>query len=137
MRARDPDHEGFVERDGIKVVYDLYGEGAPAVFLVPSSPITHARSWKALIPYLARHLTVVTTDGRGTGRSDRPHQSARYGPEEIDADLVAVLDAAGIARPFSSPTATPRMGAAAGRRPSRPCHRARRDRARHRGRART
>ena len=97
MRARDPDHEGFVERDGVKVAYELYGEGgAPAALLVPASPITHARSWKGLIPSLARHLTVVTTDGRGTGRSDRPHQSARYAPDEIVADLVAVLAAAGV-----------------------------------------
>jgi pimeloyl-ACP methyl ester carboxylesterase len=97
VRARDPDHEGFVERDGVKVAYELYGEGgAPAAFLVPASPITHARSWKGLIPYLARHLTVVTTDGRGTGRSDRPHESARYRPDEIVADLVAVLAAAGV-----------------------------------------
>jgi pimeloyl-ACP methyl ester carboxylesterase/predicted glycosyltransferase len=97
VRARYPDHEGFVERDGVKVAYELYGEGgAPAAFLVPASPITHTRSWKGLIPYLARHLTVVTTDGRGTGGSDRPHQSARYGPDEIVADLVAVLAAAGV-----------------------------------------
>jgi pimeloyl-ACP methyl ester carboxylesterase/predicted glycosyltransferase len=96
MRARYPDHEGFVERDGVKIAFEVYGEGAPAAFLLPASPITHARSWKALIPYLSRHLTVVTTDGRGTGRSDRPHQSERYGPDEIEADIVAVLAAAGV-----------------------------------------
>jgi pimeloyl-ACP methyl ester carboxylesterase/predicted glycosyltransferase len=96
MRARYPDHEGFVERDGVKVAYEIYGEGGPAAFLVPASPITHARSWKGLIPFLSRHLTVVTTDGRGTGRSDRPHQSERYGPDEISADMVEVLAAAGV-----------------------------------------
>ena len=93
MRARYPDHEGFVERDGIKVAYEVYGEGGLAALLVPSSPITHARSWKGLIPFLSRHLTVVTTDGRGTGRSDRPHDSECYGPDEVEADLVAVLHA--------------------------------------------
>lgn len=96
MRARDPDHEGFVERDGVKIAYDVYRGSGLAVFLVPSSPITHARSWKALIPFLSRHVTVVTTDGRGTGRSDRPHELERYEPDEVAADLVAVLDAAGI-----------------------------------------
>ena len=35
MRARYPDHEGFVERDGVKVAYEIYGDGGPAVFLVP------------------------------------------------------------------------------------------------------
>ena len=93
MRARYPDHEGFVERDGIEVAYEVYGEGGPAALLVPSSPITHARSWKGLIPFLSRHLTVVTTDGRGTGRSHRPHDSECYGPDEVEADLVAVLHA--------------------------------------------
>lgn len=98
MRARYPDDEGFVERDGLKVAYEVYGEGAPAAFLVPASPITHARSWKGVIPFLSRHVTVVTTDGRGTGRSDRPHQLELYGPDEIDADMVAVLHAADVSQ---------------------------------------
>ena len=98
MRARYPDHEGFVERDGVKVAYEVYGEGGLAAFLVPSAPITHARSWKGLIPFLSRHLTVVTTDGRGTGRSDRPHRRECYGPTRSTATCVAVLDAAGVTR---------------------------------------
>ena len=110
MRARDPDHEGFVERDGVKVAYEVYGEGAPAVFLVPSSPITHARSWKGLIPFLSRHLTVVTTDGRGTGRSDRPHESERYGPDEIEPTWSPCSTPPVCARPSSSPTVTRRRG---------------------------
>jgi pimeloyl-ACP methyl ester carboxylesterase len=96
MRAREPDRAGFVDRDGTKVAYEVYGHGQPAIFLIPSSPIVHSRSWKGLIPFLSRHFTVVTTDGRGTGRSDRPHTSGRYGPDEVDADLVAVVDAAGV-----------------------------------------
>ena len=92
MRVRYPDREGFVERDGVKVAYEVYGDGAASVFLVAASPITHARSWKGLIPFLSRHLTVVTIDGPGTGRSDRPHERDRYRPDEITADLIAVLD---------------------------------------------
>jgi len=98
MRARYPDREGFVDRDGVKVGFGVYGEGGPAVLLVPASPITHARSWKGLVPFLARHLTVVTTDGRGTGRSDRPHHRERYGPDEIAGDLNSVVAAAGVDR---------------------------------------
>ena len=96
MRARYPDNEGFVDRDGVKVAYEVHGDGGPAVFLVPSSPITHARCWKGVLPYLSRHLTVITTDGRGTGRSNRPHERDRYGPDEIAADMVGVLDAVGV-----------------------------------------
>ena len=93
MRARYPDHEGFVDRDGVKVAFEVYGRGNPAVLFVPASPISHARSWKGLIPFLSRHMTVVATDGRGTHRSDRPHRRDCYDPDEVDGDLVAVLGA--------------------------------------------
>src|SRR6185437_3929770 len=68
------------------------------LLLIPASPITHARSWKGVVPALARRFTVVTTDGRGTGPSDRPRTPERYTPAEVTADLLAVLDAAGVDR---------------------------------------
>jgi pimeloyl-ACP methyl ester carboxylesterase/predicted glycosyltransferase len=98
MRARLPDREGVIERDGVKVAYEVFDGGDLALFLIPASPITHARSWKGILPTLARRFTVVTIDGRGTGRSDRPHQSERYAPDEQVADLLAVLAAAEIDR---------------------------------------
>ena len=45
------------------------------------------------IPYLARHCRVVTFDGRGNGRSDRPQEAAAYDEREFAADALAVLDA--------------------------------------------
>jgi len=72
MRARYPDLDGFVDRDGVKVHYEVYDNDAPTLLLMPSWSITHARVWKAQIPYLARHWRVVVLDGRGNGRSDRP-----------------------------------------------------------------
>jgi pimeloyl-ACP methyl ester carboxylesterase/predicted glycosyltransferase len=96
MRARVPDTEGVIQRKGARVAFEIFGEGESALLLVPASPITHARSWKGIAPTLARRFTVVTTDGLGTGRSDRPRTSERYAPAEITADLLAVLEAAGI-----------------------------------------
>jgi pimeloyl-ACP methyl ester carboxylesterase len=43
-RARYPDSSGYIKRDGVRMQ----------------------------IPYLARHCRVLTFDGRGNGRSDRP-----------------------------------------------------------------
>ena len=93
MRARYPDRTGFVERDGVKVAYEVFGDGPRTVLLMPSWSIVHSRMWKAQVPYLARHARVVTFDGRGNGLSDRPRESAAYESAEFVADGLAVLDA--------------------------------------------
>ena len=92
-RARYPDSEGYVERDGVRVFYEVYGTGEPTVLLLPTWSIIHSRSWKMQIPYLARHCRVVTFDGRGNGRSDRPPEPDAYREEEFAADALAVMDA--------------------------------------------
>ena len=95
MRAREPDSDGFAERDGVKLAYEVFGDdpGRPTVVLLPTWQIVHSRHWKAQVPYLARHFRVVTFDGRGTGRSSRPAGAAAYTNLECAADVVTVLDA--------------------------------------------
>ncbi len=110
-RARYPDREGFAERDGVRLWYEVYdrggagagrgrtGEGAgtatnePTIVLVPTWQIVHSRLWKAQIPYLARHGRVVCFDPRGNGRSDRPTTSGAYAVREMAADILTVMDA--------------------------------------------
>ena len=94
-RARYPDASGYVERDGVRVFYEVYGSGEPTVLLLPTWSIIHSRQWKMQIPYLARHCRVVTFDGRGNGRSDRPQAAAAYDEREFAADALAVMDATG------------------------------------------
>lgn len=96
-RARYPDAEGLIERDGVRVFWESYGEGEP-LLLMPAWSIVPSRLWKAQIPYLARRYKVVVFDGRGNGRSDRPAGKAAYLPEEFMLDALAVMDAAGIER---------------------------------------
>jgi pimeloyl-ACP methyl ester carboxylesterase len=92
MRARQPDVAGFIERNGVSLHYEVYGDGAPTVLLLPAWSIVHSRVWKAQIPHLARHFRVVTFDGRGCGRSARPAGPAAYTRDQFAADAVAVLD---------------------------------------------
>ena len=92
-RARYPDREGFVERDGVRVFYEVYGDGEPTILLLPTWSIIHSRFWKAQIPYLARRFRVITFDGRGNGKSDRPPGPEAYAEQEFADDALAVMDA--------------------------------------------
>ena len=94
-RARHPDEEGFVERDGVRVRWERYGDGEPTLLLLPAWSIIHSRQWKAQIPYLARHYRVLTFDPRGNGRSDRPPTAEAYDDDQYVADALAILDATG------------------------------------------
>lgn len=104
MRAREPDHQGAVVCDGVRVAYDRYeplepaSGPAPAIVLLTSWAIVHMRQWKAQVPYLARHFPVITVEGRGNGRADRPGTAQAYADEHCVADAIAAMDATGTAR---------------------------------------
>jgi pimeloyl-ACP methyl ester carboxylesterase/predicted glycosyltransferase len=97
-RARYPDEEGFAERDGKRLFYEVYGEGEETVFLLPTWSLVHSRHWKMQIPYFARHFRVLVMDGLGNGRSDRCLDPRRYGSAEFARDCLAVMDASGTER---------------------------------------
>ena len=71
MRARQPDQSGYVERNGVKTYYEVHGEGASTLPLMPAWSIVHSRLWKAQVPYLARHYR------RPRQRSVRPSARRR------------------------------------------------------------
>jgi pimeloyl-ACP methyl ester carboxylesterase len=92
-RARYPDEEGFVERDGVRVFYEIYGAGSPTVLFLPTWTIIHSRHWKMQLPYFARHARAITFDPRGNGRSDRLADPEAYAESAFAEDALAVLDA--------------------------------------------
>jgi len=94
-RARYPDETGYVERNGVRVFWERYGDGEPTILFLPTWSIVHSRVWKAQVPYFARRHRVLTFDGRGNGRSDRPLEPHAYAPSEFVGDALAVMDATG------------------------------------------
>jgi pimeloyl-ACP methyl ester carboxylesterase len=92
-RARYPDSEGFVERDGMRLFYEVYGDGEETIFLLPTWSFLHSRLWKMQIHYFARHFRVLVMDGLGNGRSDRCKDPKRYRAVEFARDSLAVMDA--------------------------------------------
>jgi len=94
-RALSPVESGYAERGGVRVAYEVFGEGEQTLLLLPPWAITHSRFWKLQVPYLARHFRVVTFDGRGNGLSDRPETAGEYGQRHTAADALNVLDTVG------------------------------------------
>ena len=97
-RARYPDEQGYADRAGNRLFYEVYGDGDPTLFLLPTWTLIHSRFWKAQIPYFARLMRVLTFDGLGNGRSDRPRAGAAYGFEPFAQDALAVMDTTGTER---------------------------------------
>ena len=96
MRPRQPDIDAHIERDGVKINYEVMGDGPVTVLLLPSWSIAHSRIWRMTAPYLSRFYRVVTFDGRGNGKSGRPTDPVAYREREFALDAIAVLDAVGV-----------------------------------------
>ncbi len=94
-RTLGPAQVGTTVRDGVRLAWQVHGEGETTLVMMPTWSIIHSRFWKAQVPYLSRHFRVVTFDGRGCGRSGRPQGAAAYAEREFAEDTVAVMDATG------------------------------------------
>jgi pimeloyl-ACP methyl ester carboxylesterase len=92
MRAKLPDSEGFVTRDGVKLAYEVYGDGADTMLFIPPWSIVHSRIYKAQLPYFSERFRCIAYDGRGNGKSDRPDDVAAYSLDSYLADALAVMD---------------------------------------------
>ena len=96
MRALQPDQTGYAVNDGVRIYYEVCGDGDPAVLFVPGFQVMHGRAWKMQVPSFARWSRMVVYDSRGSGRSDRP--ATEYGKEALVGDALAVVDHLGIER---------------------------------------
>lgn len=93
MRAKLPDKNGYIEREGVKIYYEVYGDGPETIVFVPPWSIVHSRIYKAQLPYFSERFRCIAYDGRGNGKSDRPDDVAAYSLDNYVADAVAVMDA--------------------------------------------
>jgi pimeloyl-ACP methyl ester carboxylesterase/predicted glycosyltransferase len=93
MRARFPDQEGFVRREGVNLHYEIFGDGPQTMVFVPPWCIVHSRVYKAQLPYFSERFRCIAYDGRGNGQSDRPDETAAYSLANYIEDACAVMDA--------------------------------------------
>jgi len=81
----------MLDRDGVRLYYEVHGEG-PALILTHGYSAT-SQMWAGQIDPLAPHFKVVTWDMRGHGQSDYPQDQGAYSEEATVADMAALLDA--------------------------------------------
>ena len=82
-----------LDRDGIKIRYEVTGEG-PALLLTHGYSST-GQMWQGQLATLSPHFKVITWDMRGHGASDYPQDLAAYSEEATVADMAALLDVVG------------------------------------------
>jgi haloacetate dehalogenase len=95
--------ENFTKREiqtsGARIV-TVYGGNGPPLLLMHGNPFTHA-SWHKFAPRLAQDFTVVCTDLRGYGDSEKPPGGADHSGYSFRAmaqDQVEVMAALGFSR---------------------------------------
>jgi pimeloyl-ACP methyl ester carboxylesterase len=83
----------FIDRNGVKIYYEVHGEGPPLLFSHGYSASAHM--WRGQIAAFSKNYKLILWDMRGHGRSDYPEDQLQYSEEATVDDMAAVLDAAG------------------------------------------
>ena len=81
---------------GVELDVAIAGDPShPPVILLHGLPESH-RTWRGIIPDLARDHYVIAPDQRGFARSSKPANVSDYTPDKIVADLLALADHFGL-----------------------------------------
>jgi pimeloyl-ACP methyl ester carboxylesterase len=85
-----------LDRDGVKIYYEVHGSGPPLI-------LTHGYSstsamWNGQIEALSKQHQLILWDMRGHGQSDYPADPAAYSEALTVADIAALLDEVGAAK---------------------------------------
>lgn len=84
-----------LERDGVRIDYEVHGEAEGAVLLLTHGYGASRRMWDCNVRALARNRRIIAWDMRGHGSSDAPADSDQYSHHACVGDMAQLLDAAG------------------------------------------
>lgn len=82
---------GFVENNGVKIEYGIYGDmnAEPLLLLPPNGGDMHCFD-DSILPEMSKHFKVITVSPRYTGNSDMGDDGLTF--EILSDDLVVLLD---------------------------------------------
>ena len=84
-----PSNSGYAPANGIKVYYEVYGQGMPIV-LLHGSFYTIDLNWNQLIPELSKHRKVIAIEMQGHGHS--PFSDRELSITNLASDVEKVMD---------------------------------------------
>lgn len=84
-----PSDSGHAPVNGIKVYYEVYGEGRP-VILLHGAFMTIDTNWGELIPELSKNRKVIAVELQGHGHS--PYSDRKLSHTTLASDVAGVMD---------------------------------------------
>src|SRR6476620_6311059 len=84
-----PSDSGYAPVNGIKVYYEVYGEGRP-IILLHGAFFTIQMNWSELIPELSKTRKVIAIEMQGHGHS--PYSDRKLSITTLAKDVEGVLD---------------------------------------------
>ncbi len=86
---------GFIENDGVKIEYGIYGDlnAEPLLLLPPNGGDMHCFDG-SILPEMSKHFKVITVSPRYTGNSDMGGDGLTF--EIMSDDVIALLDYLGV-----------------------------------------
>ena len=82
-----------IDRDGIKIHYEVHGDGPPLILSHGYS--STSAMWQGQIEALSKHHKLIVWDMRGHGQSDYPEAPSAYSEALTVGDIAALLDVVG------------------------------------------
>jgi pimeloyl-ACP methyl ester carboxylesterase len=97
--AEDARSAFITTSDGVKIHYLELGTRGSPVILIHGYTANAEGKWikSNIAPTLAKNHRVIAIDARGHGRSDKPHDPAKYGPR-MATDVIELMDQLKIAK---------------------------------------
>ena len=86
----------YIDRDGVKISYEVTGSG-PTV-LISHGYSSSARAWRGLAEALKDSYRVITWDMRGHAESDSPADQSLYSESATMEDMAAILKECGASK---------------------------------------
>jgi pimeloyl-ACP methyl ester carboxylesterase len=99
VAAAEPKSQFFTASDGLKIHYLELGTTGTPVILIHGYTANAEGKWfkSGIAQALAAKHRVIAIDARGHGKSDKPHDPAKYGPR-MARDVVELMDHLKIAK---------------------------------------